>query len=70
MADPNYPYAKVFDLKNLPEEVPKAELTKQINAKLKDYTRWNYYLGQHDMFKHLLGNPTSITMIAMIHFNP
>ena len=24
----------------------------------------------HDMFKHMRGNPTSITLIAAIHANP
>ena len=27
-------------------------------------------LASHDMFKHFGGNPTSVTMIASIHFNP
>ena len=27
-------------------------------------------LASHDMFRHMRGNPTSITMMASIHFNP
>lgn len=60
---------KIFSLKDAPTEIT-PEFQSKLRQKLNIRRNWNMILASHDMFKHFGGNPTSITMIASIYFNP
>lgn len=73
LLDENYAYNQV--LPTMRDKKPPFEVTESLKKELKIQARlsmyWSNLLAHHDMFSNmLLGNPTSITMVAKIHQNP
>lgn len=49
---------------------PTPELKKEVIKKLRNFQNWEPMLASHRLFLSLLGNPTSITMLASVRQNP
>ena len=77
MADESYPFAKILpELKQQDVDVSRPESKHACSESILKLIRSKGYaahldlMQQHDMFKQMRGNPTSITLIAAIHANP
>jgi len=70
LQDKNFPFKKFLShVKDL-DELSFEQVSELLRRKIENPQNWVSALAQHDMFKQLLGNPLSITMIAAIHCNP
>lgn len=71
LVDKNFPYnlflssLRDYDSNSIIEVTP--ELKNELRRKVSNSMNWTPMLAHHDMFRHLHGNPTSITMMASIH---